>query len=125
MNMEMMKIKAANQDRGLELSMRLDTLRLTWVVLVVLLFPHDNDADIPWRGVVCRKNETSLKLQRLLTRFIRDLLAKAEEVTELKTWTTAQLESLTGSAKEDDIGLLTEFPIADLDALVQRLSLIK
>jgi hypothetical protein len=118
MNMEMMKIKTANQDRGLELSMRLDTLRLTLVIFSDPLFSQEADHDTS-------KNETSLKLQRLLTRFIRDLVAKAEELAQLKTWTTSRLESLTSSAKEDDLELLTEFPVADLDALVQRLSLIK
>lgn len=115
--MEMMKIKTANQDRGLELSMRLDTLRLTSVVFPDRLFSQADHCS--------SKNETSLKLQRLLTRFIRDLVAKAEELAQLKTWTTSRLESLTSSAKEDDLELLTNFPVADLDALVQRLSLIK
>lgn len=51
-------------------------------------------------------------------------MAKAEELAQLKAWTTEQLESLTSSAKEDDLELLTELPV-DLDALVQRLSLVK
>lgn len=53
-------------------------------------------------------------------RLIRDLISKAEEITELKAWTSERLESLTRSAKEDDLALLSEVP-ADLDALVQRL----
>jgi hypothetical protein len=53
-------------------------------------------------------------------RLIRDLISKAEEIADLKTWTSERLESLTRSAKEDDLALLSETP-ADLDALVQRL----
>lgn len=97
MRREIAKIKSTNQDRGLELSMKLQTLELA-------------------------KTETATKIQRLKTRLIKDLVSKAEEIAELKTWTTERLESLTRLAKEDDIEVLSQ-PPTDLDTLIQRLSI--
>lgn len=96
---ETSKIKMANQDRGMALSTRLDALRL-------------------------EKNETSLKLQRLMTKLIRDLVEKAEQVTELKAWTSERLESLTRSAQEDDLESFEQLP-DNLDASIRRLSIAR
>lgn len=53
---------------------------------------------------------------------MRDLISKAEEIAELKAWTSERLESLTRSAKEDDLDVLKESP-EDLDVLLQKLKL--
>lgn len=52
---------------------------------------------------------------------IDDIIAKVEEIAELKNWVSERLASLTTLAKEDDLDLLLE-PPTNLDILVQKLS---
>ncbi|KAG8831480.1 kinetochore-associated Ndc80 complex subunit ndc80 [Serendipita sp. 399] len=91
------KIKASNQERGLELSLRLQTLELS-------------------------KKETAIRIQRLKTRLSKDLVAKLEEAEELQRWIQTHLESLTKKAKEDDLEVLEKAP-DNLDNLLKKLSL--
>ncbi|KAG8753510.1 kinetochore-associated Ndc80 complex subunit ndc80 [Serendipita sp. 396] len=91
------KIKASNQERGLELSLRLQTLELS-------------------------KMETVAKIQRLKSRLSKDLVAKLEEAEELQRWIQTHLETLTKKAKEDDLEVLERTP-DNLDNLLKKLSL--